>query len=184
MSACASPLSSNRRIEPAVALKDNVRPGSSSVCLVVESGGSRCDSAATGEAGGLPLRAPGPPFCADGDDGAGAGCAGCGKSSARAPAASIIIRIANTKPASRSAAMAVSPLIARSIVTTRAVPGAVLDSRFSGLQLLESRSKGDQHNAWGPRSLADLSGRLSTTLAESFCAEVLHEYVSDNVGTV
>ena len=49
MSACGSPLSSNRRIEPAVAVKASVRPGSTSVCLVVESGGSRCCSAAAGE---------------------------------------------------------------------------------------------------------------------------------------
>ena len=44
MSACGSPLSSNSRIEPAVAVKASVRPGSASVCLVVESGGSRCCS--------------------------------------------------------------------------------------------------------------------------------------------
>lgn len=48
MSACGSPLSSNRRMEPAVAVNANVRPGSSSVCLVVESGGRRCCSAADG----------------------------------------------------------------------------------------------------------------------------------------
>jgi len=29
-----------------------------------------------------------------------------------------------------------------------------------------------------------MGSRPSTTLAESFCAEVLHGYVSDNVGTV
>ena len=50
MSACGSPLSSNRRIEPAVAEKSSVRPGSASLCLVVESGGSRCCSAAADDA--------------------------------------------------------------------------------------------------------------------------------------
>jgi CRISPR/Cas system-associated protein Csm6 len=34
------------------------------------------------------------------------------------------------------------------------------------------------------RSISDQLTITSTTLAESFCAEVLHEYVSDNVGTV
>lgn len=62
MSACGSPLSSNRRMEPAVAVNANVRPGSSSVCLVVESGGRRCYSAADGVLGVWPPRALGLPF--------------------------------------------------------------------------------------------------------------------------
>ena len=69
-----------------MAVKLSVRPGSASVCLVVESGGRRCCSAAGGVA---PLLRPAPPFWPDGDgDGVAAG--GCGDgalaSSARAPA--------------------------------------------------------------------------------------------------
>src|SRR5215469_11643942 len=81
MSACGSPFSSNRRIEPAVAVKASERPGRSSVCLVVESGGSLCCSAVAGDEGALPPRAGGLPFCP-----AGAVAAGlCGDgSSARA----------------------------------------------------------------------------------------------------
>ena len=70
MSACGSPLSSNRRIEPAVAVKASVRPGRARVCLVVESGGSRCCSAVEASwragaavpallAGGAPARGAG-----------------------------------------------------------------------------------------------------------------------------
>jgi len=62
MSACGSLLSSNRRIDPAVALKDSVRPGSSIVWLVVESAGSLCCSAADGEAGALAARLPAEPL--------------------------------------------------------------------------------------------------------------------------
>ena len=36
MSACGSPLSSNTRIDPAIAVNESVRPGSASVCWVVE----------------------------------------------------------------------------------------------------------------------------------------------------
>ena len=64
MSACGSPLSSNSRIEPAMAVKDSVRPGSSSVCLVLESGGRRCSSATDGAAG--VVARPPPPFSACG----------------------------------------------------------------------------------------------------------------------
>ena len=42
----ARPCRRTARIEPAVAVKSSVRPGSASVCLVVESGGRRCCSAA------------------------------------------------------------------------------------------------------------------------------------------
>jgi len=54
-------LSSNKRIEPAVALNDSVRPGNSSLCVVVESAGSLCCSAAAGDAGGLAARLPAEP---------------------------------------------------------------------------------------------------------------------------
>src|SRR6185312_1676867 len=80
MSACGSPLSLNSRIEPAVAVKDNDRPARSTVCWVVESGGSRCCSAAAGLAGVSAARRPdwvcvdGPLFCALGEaDGVGDG---------------------------------------------------------------------------------------------------------------
>src|SRR6266700_1487165 len=72
ISACGSRLSSNRRIEPAVAVKASERPGRSRVCFVVESGGKRCGSAAGGAPGALAPRLVG------GADGA---------SSARAPTA-------------------------------------------------------------------------------------------------
>src|SRR6516164_3799535 len=84
MSACGSPLSSNRRIEPAVAVKASVRPGSSSTCFVVESGGSLWSSAAAGD-GEPPDRAP--PFVGGvpASEGAAA-CSPCGDtSSARTP---------------------------------------------------------------------------------------------------
>src|SRR5665213_4318647 len=90
MSACGSPLSSNRRIEPAVAVKASVRPGSTTVCLVVESGGSRCCSVAEGAAGALAR----PPFSlafwlAAVDDLSG------GTSWACAPAANVIANASN-----------------------------------------------------------------------------------------
>src|SRR5256885_17030797 len=67
MSACGSRLSLNRRIDPAVAVKASVRPGSASVCLVVESGGSRYCSGAAGEFGVAPPCSPvAPDFCAEG----------------------------------------------------------------------------------------------------------------------
>ena len=59
MSTCGSFLSLNWRIEPAVAEKLSVRPGSETVCLVVESGGSRGRSAVA--AAGF---APSPRGCA------------------------------------------------------------------------------------------------------------------------
>src|SRR6266404_2483756 len=86
MSACGSRLSLNRRIDPAVAVKASVRPGSTSVCLVVESGGKRCCSGAAGAFGVAPPCSPvAPDFCAEG---VAAGCCwgGCGASSARAMA--------------------------------------------------------------------------------------------------
>src|SRR4029077_2396942 len=75
MSACGSPLSSNRRIEPAVAVKAGVRRGISRLCLVVESGGNLCCSAVACEAGGVLARPP-PPFWADGAADAAGGAGG------------------------------------------------------------------------------------------------------------
>jgi hypothetical protein len=45
----------------------------------------------------------------------------------------------------------------------------------------------DDTNGWNTWFLKEdilMCMAFSTTLAESFCAEVLHGYVSDNVGTV
>src|SRR5579872_3250223 len=81
ISACASPLSSNRRIEPAVAVKASLRPGRSSVCLVTASGGSLRCSAVAADDGGLAARPP-PPFGAAGA--AAAGVSAGAASSARA----------------------------------------------------------------------------------------------------
>ncbi len=61
MSASGSPLSSNTRIEPAVALKDSVRLGSATDCFVVESGGRRCCSGVDALPAAL---APGPALAA------------------------------------------------------------------------------------------------------------------------
>ena len=111
MSACGSPLSSNSRIEPAVAVKLSVRPGSASVCLVVESGGRRCCSAAAG-GGVAAVPRPAPPFWPDGDgdgDGVAAGCcyeAGELASSARAPLTQHMI---NRVAARRMGRVAVKP---------------------------------------------------------------------------
>src|SRR5258705_6732378 len=97
MSACGSRLSLNRRIDPAVAVKASVRPGSTSVCLVVESGGRRCCSEAAGEfAAALPCSPVAPDFCAEG---VAAGWGGCGASSARAMAIMKSARSAKTKEA-------------------------------------------------------------------------------------
>src|SRR5689334_18786485 len=84
MSACGSPLSSNSRTEPAVAVKLSDRPGRLTVWVVVESGGSRCCSAVPGVDGVSAARAPdwvcepGPAFCPAGDgEAAGVGEAFC-----------------------------------------------------------------------------------------------------------
>lgn len=100
MSASGSPLPSNTRIDPAVAAKLRVRPGRSSVCFVVASGGRRRASAADGEACvtlcALLLR---PPFCPAAD---AASARGCGGSSARATPESAIADTASTRLARRS----------------------------------------------------------------------------------
>src|SRR5215470_11647281 len=105
MSACGSRFSSNRRIEPAVAVNDKVRPGRSSVCLVVESGGSLCCSATAGDAGVAVPCAAELPRSPVGADAAGPCCSGCGGSSAWAPTATLIIRSASNTRAARSAAI-------------------------------------------------------------------------------
>ena len=89
-----------------MAAKLGVRPGNSSVFLVVESGGNLCCSAAAWEAGGVPARPP-PPFrpvgpagvCNDGDA-AGCGVAGASSSAHALPIAHIAAS-ANAKPICR-----------------------------------------------------------------------------------
>jgi len=109
MSASGSHLSSNTRIEPAVALKASERPDRSSVCFVVESGGRRCGSAADGDVGdafcALPPR---PPFW---PVGAAASERGCGGSSARPNHASAKTDTASTRVARRSAGKLVTMIV-------------------------------------------------------------------------
>ena len=93
-----------------VAVKSSVRPGSANVCLVVESGGRRCCSAAGDGVAAVPRHAP--PFWPDGDgdgDGVAAGCcseAGELASSARAPLTQHMI---NRVAARRMGRVAVKP---------------------------------------------------------------------------